>query len=434
MYYGKGGLYLTDIKVYNAEQIGGCFTVITTSKAKIMIDYGLPLPGAKAKQEDFDWENDTVDAVFITHYHGDHVGKILDIPSTIPIYMGKTTKQIMLNIHEALVRIPKFEDEQKKWIELLKSNRIEVVQENKPITKIEGVTVTPYSVDHSAYDAYMYLIEADGEVILHTGDFRGHGYRGSKMLDVIKYYVHKNGRKVDYLITEGTMMGDRKDEKVKRESELYNEASKLFKEHKYVFLVISSTNLDSLVSFYHAAKDNQMYMYCYNYYFYKQLKTFSQAAGAKTPWYQFEDVYTIDFEKQLSHELWNKNKTQEELMREHGFLCVIKAENKYNEWIERFKDKNPIIIYSMWDGYIDEKKGKAAYNKEWADFLKTYKDSGQYRDLHTSGHATAEMIADVIKAVDPQTAIIPMHTENVDGFRELDIDERYKNMIRTERR
>ena len=56
---------MIDIKVYNAEQIGGCFTVITTSKAKIMIDYGLPLPGAKAKQEDFDWEHDTVDAVFI---------------------------------------------------------------------------------------------------------------------------------------------------------------------------------------------------------------------------------------------------------------------------------------------------------------------------------------------------------------------------------
>ena len=50
-------LHLIDIKVYNAEQIGGCFTVITTSKAKIMIDYGLPLPGAKAEQEDFDWEH-----------------------------------------------------------------------------------------------------------------------------------------------------------------------------------------------------------------------------------------------------------------------------------------------------------------------------------------------------------------------------------------
>ena len=89
---------MIDIKVYNAEQIGGCFTVITTSKAKIMIDYGLPLPGAKTEQEDFDWKNDTVDAVFITHYHGDHVGKILEIPPEIPIYMGKGTKKILLKL------------------------------------------------------------------------------------------------------------------------------------------------------------------------------------------------------------------------------------------------------------------------------------------------------------------------------------------------
>ena len=425
---------MIDNKVYTAEQIGGGVTVITTSEAKIMIDYGLPLPGAKAEQEDFDWKQDTVDAVFITHYHGDHVGKILDIPQNIPIFMGKTTRQVMLNIHETLVCVPKLKAEQDKWIRLLRSKQIEEVEENVPITGIKGITVTPYSVDHSAYDAYMYLIEADGKVILHTGDFRGHGYRGSKMLKVIEHYVHKDGRKVDYLITEGTMMGDRKDERVKRESELYKEAWKLFREHRYVFLVISSTNLDSLVSFYHAALENEMYMYCYNYYFYNQLKTFSEAAGKKSPWYRFENVYTIDFEKQLSHELWTQDKSQDELMREHGFLCVIKAEDKYHEWIERFKDKNPIVVYSMWDGYINKERGKDAYNKEWADFFEPYQMSKQFRDMHTSGHATAKMIASVIKAVDPREGIIPMHTENVDGFRELKIDDKYKKIIKASRK
>ena len=40
------------------------------------------------------------------------------------------------------------------------------------------------------------------------------------------------------------------------------------------------------------------------------------------------------------------------------------------------------------------------------------------------------MIAEVINAVDPQEEIIPMHTENVNGFKELDIDEKYKKIIR----
>lgn len=422
-----------NIKIYNGNQIGGCFTVITTTLAKIMIDYGLPLPGAVMVQEDFDWEHDTVDAVFITHYHGDHAGKMLDIPDGIPIYMGKTAKEILQNIHEELVNVPKYKEEQAKWVKLLGSNRIKVVQEAKEINDIVGITVTPFSVDHSAYDAYMYLIEADGEVALHTGDFRGHGYRGKKMLDVIKYYVHRNGRKVDYLITEGTMMGTRKEEHVKTEPELYREAKALFKDNRYVFLVVSSTNFESIVSFYHAALDNKMYMYCYNYYLYKQIKTFSGAAGKKSPWYKFEDVYTVDFKKQLSHRLWDKNRSQEELMREHGFLCIIKADEKYNEWIERFKDKNPVVIYSMWDGYLQEKKqgeDNPAFNKNWADFFEPYKKSGQFKQMHTSGHATAKMLTDVINAVNPQKAIYPMHTENADGFRELEIRDELKWRIR----
>ena len=276
----------------------------------------------------------------------------------------------------------------------------------------------------------MYLIEADGEVALHTGDFRGHGYRGSIMLDAIKNHVHKNGHKVDYLITEGTMMGDRRGEEVKTEEKMKQEAITMFREHKYAFLVISSTNLDSLASFYMAAAANDMRMYCYNYYFFNQLRIFSKIAGSHNTEYQFEKIYTVDFEKQLDHEFWNGEKTQEELMREHGFLCVIKPEDKYNEWVERFKDKNPIVIYSMWDGYIDESKGKEAYNKSWADFFAPYKKSKQYKDLHTSGHATAKMIAEVITAVDPQKEIIPMHTENAQGFRELEIEERYKRIIR----
>jgi len=40
-------------------------------------------------------------------------------------------------------------------------------------------TVTPIPTDHSAFDAYMLLIEGAGKRILYTGDFRCHGRKRS---------------------------------------------------------------------------------------------------------------------------------------------------------------------------------------------------------------------------------------------------------------
>ena len=59
--------------------------------------------------------------------------------------------------------------------------------------------------------AYMFVIEdkATKTKILHTGDFRRHGYLGKGLFPTLRKFVGN----VDILITEGTMLG-RKQEKV----------------------------------------------------------------------------------------------------------------------------------------------------------------------------------------------------------------------------
>lgn len=44
------------------------------------------------------------------------------------------------------------------------------IQDGVPIY-IKDITVTPYTVDHSAYGAFMFLIEADDKRVLHTRRF-----------------------------------------------------------------------------------------------------------------------------------------------------------------------------------------------------------------------------------------------------------------------
>lgn len=58
----------------------------------------------------------------------------------------------------------------------------------------------PYLVDHSAYDAYALLIEADGEKLLYTGDIRMHGKKG-----ILTERLSENlAGDVDVLLMEGT--------------------------------------------------------------------------------------------------------------------------------------------------------------------------------------------------------------------------------------
>jgi len=100
-------------------------------------------------------------------------------------------------------------------------------------------------IDHSAFDAYSFLIEANGKKVFYTGDFRLHGTRGK-----IKVFEHF-AKNIDCLICEGTNIAKGK---AQTEFELYNKAIELFEkpEHKYVFILCSSTNIDRIFEFYHA--------------------------------------------------------------------------------------------------------------------------------------------------------------------------------------
>lgn len=67
---------------------------------------------------------------------------------------------------------------------------------------IGDIRVTPFSNCHSIYDSHIFLIEADGKRIWHTGDYREHGYRGKDLFPTLEEYATD----IDVLITEGTML------------------------------------------------------------------------------------------------------------------------------------------------------------------------------------------------------------------------------------
>lgn len=364
------------IKVHRGhDQIGGSIIEISTETTKILIDFGEELSPHQEIDTDLILQN--CDAVFFTHYHGDHIGLFKTIPTDIPIYLGEIAKQIFLS----LVSRVDYENLHlaQRFLELAPLR----------IIRIGDIEVTPLFVDHSAFDAYMFLIKAEGKTILHTGDFRGHGYRSKGLLPTLHKYVGK----LDILITEGTCLS-RTDKEVLSEQELQSKAKVLMSDKKYVFVVCSSTNIDRIAAFYHANPKGR-YFLCDSYQ--KEiLDIITNSSSQKTSLY--------DFGKVLSY-----GENLKERILSRGFCMLVRSRDDHKLIIETYPPEDRLVIYSMWKGYL----GGDNQNDNMIRFLKGI----DYTYLHTSGHADAETIEMVINSTQPDV-IIPIHTENAAWFHE----------------
>ena len=402
------------------DQIGGCITEIATDSTKIFIDLGRNLPkGDKAsKDENANIEaiaklTEGCNAIFYTHYHGDHIDLYKYVPETISQYIGEVAKQVMICKSKSLAKISKKTNVTEQ--DVAKLEKFKTFKANKSVT-IGDITVTPYFVSHSACDAYMFLIESnDGKSILHTGDFREHGYLGKGLEKVLKAFVI--GKEIDVLITEGTMLS-RRQEIVKHERELKDEATALLEKYKYSFVLCSSTDIDRLASFHDASKKCGKSFFCDKYQ--KEiLDIFSQTAGKKSKLYNFDSA--LDFQKDKNL-FGNKN----------GFVLVVRR--KHFEFIKKvlncISPEETLLIYSMWDGYINEKVKNG--DNLISDYLAIWNLFENRQKLHTSGHATAEILENVCKLVNPQKAIIPIHSEHSADFSKLNISAELKEKIITD--
>ena len=370
------------IKIHRGtHQIGGTITEIQTATTRIIIDLGSELPDENGNVGSDDLQIDglttgmpSCDAVLFTHYHGDHIGKLSEALPGIPLYMGPATKEIYLALQKHV-----------------RNGTLQFVETVNCFSQgvkfwINGIAITPLAVDHSAYDAYMFLIEAEGKRILHTGDFRRHGFRGKGLIPTLTHYVGQ----VDVLIIEGTVLS-RSDQAHQTEHELQNEFRQLLRQYKYVFAICSSTNIDRIASLCQATLADK---YVVGDRYQKEvLDIVERFAGHHSPLYRFDRV------RFYAPNLKDK-------MEDRGFCMLVRSGNLFQKFMDEYREKHneeTLVIYSLWDGYI--KQPDNSFEKLMNGFNHT-------THLHTSGHADIQTIIDVCKTVSPRKAIIPIHTTN----------------------
>ena len=405
------------------NQIGGCITEIATTKTRILIDLGQNLPDGGGNVDDNFANADSIekltegtDAIFYTHYHGDHLGLFHLVPQKINQYIGSIAKRIALCKHQRLAYIKGREELSAKELSILKAM---LTFEPQQAIELGDIIVTPYFVSHSAYDAYMFLIETDGKRILHTGDFRGHGYLSKGLFPTIEKHILKKGT-VDFLITEGTMLS-RLDERVRHENELKKEVAELMRRYKYVFVMCSSTDMERLATFYAANKEIGGRPFVCDDFQKSVLEIFSDSAGKMSSLFNFDKPYSF----------WNGNTKLLNWMQDKGFCMLVRATEKFNDYISFLETKiemnEAVLIYSMWKEYINPNSKHA--NRQYLNFVSKFPCVKQ---IHTSGHASADCLVEMCNLVNPKTGIIPIHSEDSDNYRNLTIKEKLKSRIITE--
>jgi ribonuclease J len=284
---------------------------------------------------------------------------------------------------------------------------------NKPFN-IGSFEITPYLIDHSAFDSHAFNICDNSKSVFYTGDFRGHGRKQDQFNDLIV-----NHPKVDILLMEGTIIGERQEERFPPESEIEKQMVNLCQKTKgAVFVTVPSQNIDRIISFSKAAKQTgrKFIIDLYSAELFDRLKEYS------------EDIPQPSWPHVLLWYPW----IQRENLIKHGLGWVMKKHKKWKNTLKNFSSEipnsifmirppfrkeikqhtdlsNAVWVYSMWKGYL-EKSEPLKRLQQWAE-----ENEIPFIFIHTSGHAKMSDLKRLSESLSPDI-LIPIHSYHTEMF------------------
>ena len=407
-----------------AHEIGGsCVELCSNSeKTRIVIDVGMPLvtpdmlPFEWRRYKDLSQEQlleqkvlpavdglyshqePSISAVMLSHAHQDHYGFIRFLHPDIPVYMSIGTKSlvgvsnIFLGTGVNLDQVQIFT----MW----------------QLFRVEEFAITPYLMDHSAPDAAAFLIEADGQRLFYTGDFRGHGRKRVLLERLLANPISK----IDCLVMEGSMIGreeGRYQDEDSVEQAIYDV---IVDQQSYIFVFCSSQNLDRLVSIYRAVRRARktLIIDLYTAFVLDKLRSIS-AHIPQFDWKEIRVLYAYSHAKKLAEHdkalLYKYKKAKiewEEIKATPQDMVILSKDNFYFRRIILPKlgaNSGTKAIYSMWHGYLER--------TDLAQFLES--NNIELLEIHTSGHAYVKDLKKLARVLDPRF-VMPIHTFHPDQY------------------
>jgi ribonuclease J len=386
------------------RQIGGsCIEIAHPDGGRLILDAGRPLDAPEGATGLLPTSLDRTRpaTVLICHPHQDHWGLVEELPPDWPIWTGSKSAKLIA-ITGDVTRRPL-------------TRTFETWNSRSGPFAIGPFTVTPYFTDHSAFDAYMLLVEGAGKRILYTGDFRRHG-RKSVLVD---RFMANPPPDIDVLVTEGTNLGS--DKPVKSEKDIEQDLVELFKRTKgRVFVSWSGQNIDRTVSLYRAAKRTGRTL-AIDLYTADVLDRI--AAGTRLPRAGFPNLKVVVTKGLGSYYRKQGRGDFVARMAQHGIAALGLVGGHHVIMLRRalLRDyqragvaptADDAFNFSMWSGYLSE-----PYHAEPLEWCRA--GGAEIAYIHTSGHASPVDLRAFALAVRPKM-VVPVHgvkwDEELHGF------------------
>ncbi len=386
------------------HEVGGTCVEVEAGGSRLVLDVGRPLTSGTDETIALpdvpglaDGSDPSLLGVLISHGHLDHYGLIDQVHPSVPVYAGQAASAVVEAARFFSPRGP-----------ALRPSGYLV---DGQTFELGPFVVTPHLVDHSAFDAYAFVVEAAGRRLMYTGDLRGHGRKRS-----FASMLETPPAGIDTLLMEGTHVGSERAEP-RTETHVELDLADSFRSTAGLAVVASSAqNVDRLVTVYRAARraGRTLLVDLYS-------AAVAEATGRPTiprPGFPGLGVWAPRRQRVQVKESGEFHRTAavrryraftEQLVAHPERYVVLGGSSAAHELLrDGALTAGGTLVWSMWSGYLAEPSGVRL------------RDAARLAGVplvehHTSGHASVKDLRRLVEAVNP-AVVVPIHTDGADEF------------------
>jgi len=347
-----------------------------------------------------------IDAIVLSHYHFDHVGRINLTDPEIPVYCGETTALIH-SAYSGSGGSP------------LDHHSLNTFRTGDKF-RVGEIEVEPVHVDHSIPGAYGFILHTSAGPLVYTGDFRFHGPKGRMTDDFIERAEAVNPV---MLITEGTRVKDGDSKAEIGEREVAERTTRLLSKSKYLaFSSFRGNDLDRVASFHEACEATGRRLVV-SMKVAIMLDKLAEDKHLKLPRIGKDVSVYVKRKKKGAYDdrdyyLWERKflaagMTAQEIHEDEKHVLLHLDQQFLPELIDIKPEKGGTYIHATTEAFNEEGEQDEQAIRNWVGHY-----GFSYHQIHASGHAPMEKVKDLVNRIGARR-VVPIHTDRADLFPSL---------------